>query len=92
VDRIEVSETFADLLTKLSVDPLTARLEFAAHRMDAAQPNAVPTGKTIPVCRVVMPFPAFIDLAAKAQMLVGQLKAQGIIKDIQDPGGSGRPH
>lgn len=40
VDRIEVSETFADLLGRVFCDGITLRMEFSVNRMDDPVPGS----------------------------------------------------
>ncbi len=92
VDRSEISETYADLLGRLSTDGITARLEFLVNRMDDAQPGAVPTGKAVTACRVIMPLAGMLDMAAKLQAIIGQLQAHGTLRQVHVPEGPQRPN
>ncbi len=89
VDRPEISETYADLLGRLSFDGITARLEFVVNRYDDRQPGQPITGKALTAARVVIPLPAVMDLAAKLQNFMAQLQASGVLRQVHVPGGQG---
>ena len=91
LDRHEVSETFADSLGKLTVEGFNAKLEFVVNRMDNPSPGSPPTGKAIPICRLVLPFPSMMDLHAKLGALISLMQAQGLV-NIIPPTPPGRPN
>jgi hypothetical protein len=80
VDRPEISETFADSLGRMNFDGLNAKLEFVVNRMDNTNPPALPTGKAITACRLVLPVVCILDLHAKLSRLIATLEAQGALK------------
>jgi hypothetical protein len=79
LDRPEVSETFADSLGKLTLEGFNAKLEFVVNRMDNPSPPNPPTGKAVPICRLVLPFPSIVDLHAKLGALISLMQAQGAV-------------
>lgn len=81
-DRPEISETFADSLENIMMDGPTLRLEFVINRFDKPKPPAPPTGKKYTACRLVLPAPALIELAAKLNQVLAALQAQGIVKPV----------
>lgn len=92
VDRPEISETFADSLGRLTFDGLTLRMEFLVNRMDDPNPPTPPTGRALTACRVVLPLSGVMDMAGKLQMLMAQLQAAGVLRQVQTPPTSGRPN
>jgi hypothetical protein len=79
-DRNDCDETFADQVTKISFDGQTLRLEFAVTRMDDIRPNIQPTGRVIPICRLVMPPRAAVDLMNRMQQITAGLIQAGYLK------------
>ncbi len=71
---------------------MVVKLEFVVNRLDDPKPPSPPSGKAFTAARLVIPLPGVIDLFGKLQMFVGQLQAQGVLRPIQDPGGSQRPN
>ena len=62
VDRPDAPETFADSITGLFFDGQTLRIEFAVTRVDEVKANAPVSGRRYPVCRVVLPPSAAVEL------------------------------
>lgn len=79
VDRPEVSETFADSVRGIIFDGQTMRIELCATRMDQPQPENEPTARQYPVCRLVLPPIAAIDLYNKLQQVLQALEKEGKI-------------
>jgi hypothetical protein len=54
------------------------------------QSGIAPTlsGKTVPICRLVLPTRAGFDLAAKLNAFVAALEKQGVIKKVMTAPGS----
>ena len=80
VDRPEVSETFADSVSRIQFDGQTLRLEFCVSRLDEQKPPAAITGKRYPACRLVLPPAAAIDLMNKMQQITAGLIKAGVLK------------
>ena len=84
-DRPELSETFADSVRGLIFDGQTMRIEFCITRMDPPQPPNAPTARQYPVCRLVLPPNAAIDLYNKLQRIVQALEKEGKVTRNQPP-------
>jgi hypothetical protein len=84
-DRPEISETFADSVHGVLFDGQTMRIEFCTTRMDPPQPPNEPTARQYPVCRLVMPPTAAIDLYNKLQQILQALEKDGKITRNQAP-------
>jgi hypothetical protein len=84
-DRTDVSETFADSVHGLIFDGQTMRIEFCTTRMNAPQPPADPTATQYPVCRLVLPPAAAIDLFNRMQQIMQALEKDGKITRNQIP-------
>ena len=80
VDRPDCLETFADSISGVSFDGQTLRLEFCVTRMDEAKPNAPASGRRHPVCRLVLPPVAAVDLINRMQQVGAALTKAGILK------------
>lgn len=79
-DRPEISETFADSVEKLIIDGGVVRIELVVNRMDDPRPPALPTGKKLTACRLILPINGFLDLANKVQGIMGALMSQGLLQ------------
>jgi hypothetical protein len=86
VDRPECLETYADSLTSLLFDGQVLRLEFGVSRLDERKPDAPWTGRRYPVCRLVLPPAAAIDLVNKLQQMATALAQSGVTKPQDSPG------
>jgi len=84
-DRPEISETFADSIRGVLFDGQTMRMEFCATRMDPVQPQKEPTARQYPVCRLVLPPIAAIDLYNRLQQVLQALEKDGKIVRNQPP-------
>jgi hypothetical protein len=82
LERLDVPETFADSLGRMTFDGLTVKLEFLVNRFDDVIQGQQPTGRAISACRVVMPIPGVLALHGQLTGLINTLQAQGIIKQI----------
>jgi hypothetical protein len=94
IDRPECQETFADSVIGLIFDGQTLRIEFAVTRMDEVKPNTPLTGRRYPVCRLVLPPVAAVDLINKMQQTAQALTQAGFLKPSAGPkpgGNSGQP-
>ena len=83
-DLPELGETFADSVGPWFFDGHTLRIEFTVSRFDDAKRDADPTGRKIPVCRMVLTPPAanellrlFRQLAATLEKVAAAKQAQG---------------
>ena len=91
-----LSETFADSTRLVGFDGNNFRFEFCIVRPDDPKPPSPLTARQVPVCRLVMPPGAVIDMLNKAKGVLDQLTAAGIIKMVTPqpgtPGGQNKPH
>ena len=62
VDRPDMPETFADSIASTYFDGQTLRIEFTVTRVDEAAAVAPITAHRFPVCRMVVPAAAGVDL------------------------------
>jgi hypothetical protein len=100
VNRPEVSETFADILEKLTVDGATntLRMEFCVVRMDDPKVGSnVQTGKKYTASRLVLPMSGLLDMINKFQQIASVMEQQGMLnrqtlQPIMTPQGSGKPN
>ena len=97
VNRPEVSETFADLLERVTVDGATntLRMEFCVVRMDdpkAGQDKQ--TGKKDTASRLILPMSGLLDMINKFQQIAAVMEQQGTLvrQTIIAPQGSGKPN
>jgi hypothetical protein len=97
VNRPEVSETFADLLERVTVDGATntLRMEFCVVRMDdpkAGQDRQ--TGNKYTAARLILPMSGLLDMINKFQQIAAVMEQQGTLKRqaIMAPQGSGKPN
>jgi hypothetical protein len=90
VERLDVPETFADSLGKMTFDGMNAKLEFVVNWFDEPTPGQVmPSGKAISACRLILPIGGVLQLYAQLTNLVNSLQAQGALKQIPLPTQSG---
>lgn len=80
VERPDVLEQFADSITGLYFDGQTMRIEFSVTRVDEVKPNEPVTARRYPVCRVVVPRTAAIELINRLQQIASALAQAGVIK------------
>jgi hypothetical protein len=83
VDRPELTETFADSISSLIFDGQSLRIEFGVSRVDEMKPNAPPTGRRYPACRLVLTPMAAIELINRMQQVGSALTQAGIVKQVQ---------
>lgn len=80
-DRVEVTETFADNVQRMSFDGRTLRVEFCVARMDETDPKAKrKTGRAVPVVRLVLDLDGAVDLFNKVNSLQAAMQQIGVIK------------
>jgi hypothetical protein len=84
-DRPDVAETFTDSIRGLIFDGQTMRIEFCTTRMDPPLPQQDPTASQYPVCRLVLPPNAAIDLYNRLQQILQALEKDGKITRNQPP-------
>jgi hypothetical protein len=80
VDRPEVTETFADFVSRIQFDGQTLRLEFCVSRIEEHKSPEAPTGKRYPACRLVLSAAAAVDLMNKMQQITASLIKAGVLK------------
>ncbi len=85
VDRPDCSETFADSIVGLMFDGQSLRLEFGVSRLDEKKPDGPLTGRRYPVCRLVLPPAAAMDLINKMQQVAAALTQAGLVKPQGEP-------
>ena len=80
VDRLEVSEVFADFVQRIQFDGQTLRLEFCVSRLEEHKTGTPVTGKRYPACRLVLSAAAAVDLMNKMQQITSGLIKAGVLK------------
>jgi hypothetical protein len=80
LDRPEIGETFADCVTGLLFEGHMLRLEFGVTRLDEVKPNTPITGRRYPVCRLVLPPSAAVELINRMQQIAAALSQAGMVK------------
>jgi hypothetical protein len=83
VDRADMVETFADSVTGLLFDGQTLRIELGVTRFDEVKPNTQITGRRYPVCRLVLPTVAAVDLINRMQQIAAALTQAGVVRAAQ---------
>lgn len=86
VDRADLRETFADLITSLIFDGQTLRIEFAVTRVDEIKPSAPIRGRRYPAARIVLTSNAAVDLINRVQQIAAALVQAGVMKAGSPPG------
>lgn len=79
-DRQDLLETFADNVQRMTFDGRTLRIEFCVERPDEQTGNAQKTGRSIPICRLVLDLDGAVDLFNKINSLQSALERQGVIR------------
>lgn len=85
VDRQDISEIFADSVSKVYINNNMLRIEYIANRINDIKNGSQPSGHAVVVCRIVMPVNSIIDISAKLQDLISKLRASGVIRHIHNP-------
>ena len=80
VDRPDCLEAFSDSISSLFFDGQSLHVEFAVTRPDVSAAGAPTTARRYPVCRVVLPPAAAIDLINKMQQIGTALAQSGLAK------------
>src|SRR6266567_9593894 len=78
-DLPDLSETYADSTRWIAFDGHSFRFEFCIVRHDEPKPPSPQTARQMPVCRLVIPPGAALDLLNKLQGVVNALVQQGVI-------------
>lgn len=80
-DRIDLTETFADNVQRMSFDGRTLRVEFCVARMDEADAKTKKkTGRAVPVVRLVLDLDGAVDLFNKVNTLQAAMQKIGVIQ------------
>ena len=80
-DRLDLVETFADNVQRMSFDGRTMRIEFCVQRADEPDPKArQKTGRAVPVVRLVLDLEGAVDLFNKINSLQAAMQNLGVIK------------
>jgi hypothetical protein len=86
VERLDVPETFADSLGKMTFDGMNAKFEFVVNWFDEPQPGQqVTSGKSISACRLILPIAGVLQLHGQLTALVATLQAQGALRKLPQP-------
>jgi hypothetical protein len=80
VDQPECRETFADSINNVFFDGQTMRIEFGITRMDELKQGQPLSGRRYPVCRLVLPVSAAVELINKMQQTATALQQAGLLK------------
>lgn len=73
-------ETYADSLGLSSLEGQSVRLTFCVRRVQEPKPPKPPQFKQYPVCRLVLPPSAVVDLFNQLNQLMGALHKIGLVK------------
>jgi len=79
-DLPDLKETFADSIGGWTFDGNTLRMEFVVSRLDALKPGEQPTGRAVPVCRLVLPTVAAVELIRAAGQMTTALTQAGVLR------------
>ncbi len=80
-DRLDLVETFADNVQRMSFDGRTMRIEFCVRRADEPDPKAKrKSGRAVPVVRLVLDLEGAVDLFNKINSLQAAMQNLGVIK------------
>jgi hypothetical protein len=79
-DRPDIGETFADCVTGLMFDGQTLRIDFGVTRFDELKANTPVSGRRYPICRIVLPPGAAVDLINRMQQIAAALTQAGVMK------------
>lgn len=91
-DRNDVSEVFADGVSKTLFDGHNLRIEFYVVRFDEPKPPAPPTGKKLPTARIILSLRGAAELLNSVQqMQPALLQPSTGIKQVTPVPGSQKP-
>lgn len=74
VDRVDVIETFIDSFHMLTYDSGNFRLELTVRRPDELKPPGAPGVQQVTACRLVIPYPAFLELTQRFNQILSQIQ------------------
>jgi hypothetical protein len=92
VDRPEILETYVDTLWRVYFDGNAIRMDFVVNRLDNPQAQPPRLGKAFTASRIVIPLFGMADMLNKLQDIMGQLQAQGTIRQTHPPDSTQRPN
>jgi hypothetical protein len=79
-DRPDLLETFVDNVQRMTFDGRTLRIEFCVARYDDPTPTNPRSGRSIPICRLVLDLDGAVDLFNKVNNLQSALESRGVIR------------
>jgi len=80
-DRLDLVETFADNVQRMSFDGRTMRIEFCVRRADEPDAKARrKSARAVPVVRLVLDLEGAVDLFNKINSLQAAMQNLGVIK------------
>lgn len=85
VDRVDVAESFAHSLRRLSFDGSNVLMEFVVNRLDDPKVGNPPQGSAVTACRLVLPLPGAMALLGNLSSLAKTLQDQGVIQQHPQP-------
>ena len=89
-DMPELGETFADSMGGWSFDGSTLRLEFLVSRLDPIKAGDPASGRSVPVCRLVLTTAGAVDLIKACSQVTAALTQAGVLRQsstAEMPGG-----
>lgn len=91
-DRIDVTETFVNSMSKCFFTEGIATIELCVTRLDKPDPSKPPMGKKYPACRLVLTPSAVVELFQSLNGIMGAMEREGIIKPNPIPKPTGTQH
>jgi hypothetical protein len=87
INRVDVTETYADSLRGMTFDGASLRLELCVNRIDPVTlvPPATPVADQVTACRLVLSPQAAMELINQLKQLEGALLASGQLRQIHVP-------
>lgn len=82
IDLPDVFETFADSLGLITFDGHSGRIELCVTRMDPPKPPNPPTGRKLPVCRLVLTPDTMLQLHNGLKGIIDALEKSGVLKKM----------
>jgi hypothetical protein len=79
-DMPDLNETFADSIGNWTYDGNTLRMEFLVSRLDPMTAGEQPTGRAVPVCRLVLSTMAAVELIRAAGQITSALTQAGVLR------------
>jgi hypothetical protein len=88
IDRLDVTESYADSVHSISFDGQSLRLTFCISRMNELKQDEQVSGKRYPSCRLVLSANAAVDLMNRMRQISAALTRAGFLKEnISQPVG-----